>query len=680
MMKHQNNFEPDGEEASREWGEPEPAGPGRRHWRARRALRRAAALGTVGALGAAGMVGMAALTAAPAHADVTMSCVPNGANTECTFSNPGTTTWTVPGGVYQATFQLSGAQGGTGDADVLGGPGGRVTGTRTLAPGTPLQINVGGQGGNASAVPPPYTGTYGSSAGGYNGGGASGNGGGMFTDHYHWMIGGGGGGASDIRTGAYGAGDRIIVAAGGGGSSTQGSIDTGSGLYEGAAGGAGGGGTVFGYGENADVCNEVTSWTGAYGATESAPGGAGIGVMTRGYTGSSGTTGGVGGAGGSGGLWTGGPYLLASGGGGGGGGYYGGGGGGGGTYCSADPNYQTGGGGGGGGSNYANSSIFSTIVNEPGVRFGDGLVKITYTTPVWQYLSAGGWSMASAPAVSNRGTNGSYARDVFGLTSTDLIHQWTNSDASSVGVAEQVGHPIGITGLVGTPASVSWGGSADRIDVFARGTDNALWHISYTTSGGWSSWDSLGGTLACDPTVASWGTDRLDVFTCDTSNHLVHKYWNGSSWSGWEGGATLADSGQTLTSAPSAVSWGSGRIDIFARDTNNNLIQKAYDSGAGGWQNYSQNGWYNLGGTLTSAPTASSQASASLDIYARNSSNTLSHLEYRTATGWAWVSTPNTVDSPNNTPVGTASTSYSGYNFMVIRDNSDGWKFIYGLR
>ena len=35
-----------------------------------------------------------------------------------------------------------------------------------------------------------------------------------------------------------------------------------------------------------------------------------------------------------------------------------------------------------------------------------------------------------------------------------------------------------------------------RLEVFARGTDNALWHIWQTApNNGWSGWASLGGVL-----------------------------------------------------------------------------------------------------------------------------------------------------------------------------------------
>src|SRR5207245_2400307 len=43
--------------------------------------------------------------------------------------------------------------------------------------------------------------------------------------------------------------------------------------------------------------------------------------------------------------------------------------------------------------------------------------------------------------------------------------------------------------LQGDPAAVSWG--ANRIDIFVRGTDNALWHKWWDNY--WSSWENLGG-------------------------------------------------------------------------------------------------------------------------------------------------------------------------------------------
>ena len=46
--------------------------------------------------------------------------------------------------------------------------------------------------------------------------------------------------------------------------------------------------------------------------------------------------------------------------------------------------------------------------------------------------------------------------------------------------------------------------SDGRPEVFARGTDDALWHIwqQHPHAGPWSSWSSLGGKLINDPIAA----------------------------------------------------------------------------------------------------------------------------------------------------------------------------------
>ena len=66
----------------------------------------------------------------------------------------------------------------------------------------------------------------------------------------------------------------------------------------------------------------------------------------------------------------------------------------------------------------------------------------------------------------------------------------------------------------------------------------------------WSQWEDLGGVLNFAPGVSSWAPNRLDTFATGSDNSLYHKYWNGSTWSDFE------NLGGTLTSAPAAVSWG----------------------------------------------------------------------------------------------------------------------------
>ena len=48
----------------------------------------------------------------------------------------------------------------------------------------------------------------------------------------------------------------------------------------------------------------------------------------------------------------------------------------------------------------------------------------------------------------------------------------------------------------------------DKIDVFIRGTDNALWYTFWNNIV-WSKWESLGGNLTADPAIVSWEKTEL---------------------------------------------------------------------------------------------------------------------------------------------------------------------------
>jgi hypothetical protein len=53
---------------------------------------------------------------------------------------------------------------------------------------------------------------------------------------------------------------------------------------------------------------------------------------------------------------------------------------------------------------------------------------------------------------------------------------------------------------------------------------------------------------------------------------MWHKWWDGSSWSGWENlGSPM---GNGLRSKPTAVSWGPNRIDCFAKGQDNAMWRK----------------------------------------------------------------------------------------------------------
>lgn len=232
--------------------------------------------------------------------------------------------------------------------------------------------------------------------------------------------------------------------------------------------------------------------------------------------------------------------------------------------------------------------------------------------------------------------------------------------------------------VTGNPGSVSWG--PGRIDVFARGEDGGLWQEYY--SGGWSGWAPLNVSLDSSPSVSSWGVGRLDLFYVGTDGSLDH-YWYSTGSGGWQSVESLGTPpGVSIVGAPAAVSWGSGRIDVFVRGSNNQLYQEWYGNGAwqpwvslggdinssptvttwgpqrldvfstgpagdlqhywfngygGGWQNWESLGYPGGGVTLSSAPGAVSWGGARLDVFGRGTNNQL-YQEWFDATGWhPWV-------------------------------------------
>ena len=64
--------------------------------------------------------------------------------------------------------------------------------------------------------------------------------------------------------------------------------------------------------------------------------------------------------------------------------------------------------------------------------------------------------------------------------------------------------------LIGGPAVAQ---TAAGLAAFGRGTDNALWWSRQTTSGSWSSWQSLGGVITSQPGVGSCGKRAGKVST-----------------------------------------------------------------------------------------------------------------------------------------------------------------------
>ncbi len=185
---------------------------------------------------------------------------------------------------------------------------------------------------------------------------------------------------------------------------------------------------------------------------------------------------------------------------------------------------------------------------------------------------------------------------------------------------------IGSATLASGPAAVSWG--PGRLDMVAQATNNSIQHWWFENASGiWNGPENLGGTLTSDPDIASWGANRLDIFAKGTDNGLWHKAWS-NGWYPWDkiGSATLA-------SGPAAVSWGPGRLDMVAKASDNSVMHWWFDNSVGVW-----NGPENIGGNITSAPDISSWGPNRLDVFARGPENGLVH-KFWNGSGWSgWES------------------------------------------
>jgi C1A family cysteine protease len=239
-----------------------------------------------------------------------------------------------------------------------------------------------------------------------------------------------------------------------------------------------------------------------------------------------------------------------------------------------------------------------------------------------------GAPVAGAPAVTAQNAN---SLDLFvrGTDNALWYKYWTGTTwtaATSLG---------GV--LTSSPAATSPGNGT--IDVFVRGSNGALYQKT-TTNGGssWSNWSSLGGQLASGtgPAADARGPNSLDVFVQGTDNALWYTHWNGATWSAWK------SLGGTLTSSPAATSPGNGTIDVFVRGSNGALYQKTTTNGGSSWSN-----WSSLGGQLASGtgPAADARGPNSLDVFVQGTDNALWYTHWNGATWSAWKSLGGTLTS-----------------------------------
>lgn len=142
--------------------------------------------------------------------------------------------------------------------------------------------------------------------------------------------------------------------------------------------------------------------------------------------------------------------------------------------------------------------------------------------------------------------------------------------------------------IAGEPAAYAAGHG--RIDVFARGTDDAAYRISYA-GGRWGRWQKLGGALADSPAAAYDRSGHWTLYARGTDGR-IHTRGERTDWSALQG-----PDGVGLYGRPSAVTDAAGRTQLAVRAADDSVRLRVRDA-SGGWS-----GWSSLGGTVSGSPT-----------------------------------------------------------------------------
>jgi hypothetical protein len=124
------------------------------------------------------------------------------------------------------------------------------------------------------------------------------------------------------------------------------------------------------------------------------------------------------------------------------------------------------------------------------------------------------------------------------------------------------------------------------------------------------------------PVAVSWGTGRLDIFEVAADGAINHMAWDGSSWQPpvWESlGGFIAD-------APAVMSWAANRLDIFGLGADSGMYHKAWTGR--NWQPANPE-WERIGdGTFIGGPVAVSWGPNRLDVFGIGDDKAVYHMAW----------------------------------------------------
>jgi NTE family protein len=250
----------------------------------------------------------------------------------------------------------------------------------------------------------------------------------------------------------------------------------------------------------------------------------------------------------------------------------------------------------------------------------------------------------SAPGAITAATSrhpGSIDLVVTGTDGTVFAAQWDQS------IADAEGWPgwHGFTPLASGRSAVGGGVAVvsrrpEFLDAFSTGTDGTIWTAAADPSfPSWKGWWQIG-TLRSTPagriSAVSRAQDNLDIFVTDSTGHIRWSHWDPMQAGGWSAWGPPVDGlikpGQPIT----AVSRGTGLIDLFIVGLDGHVRTAAF-SPSQGWA-----GWWPIGNV--SVPVGAEVAALSpkpnnLDIFVADTGGVIqkSHWEPGLSTWTSWL-------------------------------------------
>ena len=187
---------------------------------------------------------------------------------------------------------------------------------------------------------------------------------------------------------------------------------------------------------------------------------------------------------------------------------------------------------------------------------------------------------------------------------------------------------VGSTGSTGNFALLSM--QVGHLEIFRRDPSGAANHRWWDGGASWyGAWDSLGITIAGAPSVVSWGPDRQDVFIHGTDGAINWQTWTRSggrsSWKYMNG---------TTNNDMAVFSLQPNSLEMVIRGTDGVMYHNWSDDAGATWS-----GWQSLGINILGTPAVITTGPDRQDLFVRGTDNVVYHQTWtRTGGRTNWTS------------------------------------------